>query len=291
MLENKANLFLVLAFLPLIPLEYYRYAYFNDVLGLLVPLYGFIILLMKKDQLTPYATDTNVAQQILGVAVIITSFLAYYAIAPIYPNAGIYGITNYTVYLLGLILAFFRLPALKQAFSALFLIVASALAGLLLPWIETQITPTVPYYVSIFSAVLSLMGIPYSQRSPTILLLNRPIDPLLVGFEAGCIGIYSVIIFSIIIVVTMVETPASLRTKLLWSAIGVASVLLLNIVRLTIVVLSMYYYGWDIGQSIHQVIGYILFLSWLGIYLLLFAKRQIIVSQIQTAAARIRKHL
>ena len=287
LLKNKPNLFLILAFLPLIPLQLYRYLLFNDPLGILVPLYGFVILLMKKDKLSENLTGINRIQRILGAIIAACSFLAYYAIAPIYPSAGFYGVTNYTVYLFGLLLVFFRTPALKQAFSALFLIVASALAGLFLPWIETQITPTVPYYVSIFSAVLRLLAIPHSQRSPTVILLNRPVEPLLVGFEAGCIGIYSVIIFSIIIIVTMAETPTSRRNKLLWSAMGFASVFVLNIVRLIIVVLSMYYYGWDFGQSVHQVIGYILFLSWLAIYLLIFAKRQTILSRIRLSQNKI----
>jgi exosortase/archaeosortase family protein len=290
-LKNKPNLFYILAFVPLVPLEYYRYVYFNDILGLLIPLYGFIILVMKKDQLTQYTARISAAQRVLGATVTAVSFFTYYVIAAIYPNAGFYGITNYTVYLFGLLLTFFRFSALKQVFSVFFLIVASGMTGLLLPQIETQITPVVPYYVSVFSAVLRLLAIPYSQLTPTAIILNRPADPLLLRFVSGCIGIYSVIIFSIIVIVIMVETPTNRRTKLLWSAIGFGGVFILNIIRLIIVVVSMYYYGWDIGQSVHQVIGYILFLSWLGIFLLIFAQRQTIASRIQAATARIRKTL
>ena len=92
---------------------------------------------------------------------------------------------------------------------------------------------------------------------------------------------YNVILFSIIIVVTMIETSASKLTKLLWSGLGLIGVFVLNVIRLFIVIVSMNFYGWDFGQSEHHVIGYSLFLSWLAVFLLLFTKRQDMLGRIQ----------
>ncbi|HKZ93496.1 MAG TPA: exosortase/archaeosortase family protein [Candidatus Bathyarchaeia archaeon] len=279
--RDKVNAFLILAFMPLLPLMYYRYAYFNDPVGSLIPLYGLLIIAMKKDQFSNLMLSANHFQRVIGIIIVVSSFFIYYAIAPIIPTAGFYGLANYTVYLLGLLLAFFKISAFKQAFSALFLITASGFTGLTFRWIEYQITPTVPNYVSLFSSVLGVFGINNAVRTPLSIDLYTPQGRLPVYFEAGCLGIYSVIVFSIIIVVTMVETPVSKRTKLLWSFAGAIGVYLLNIVRLLIVVASMYFYGYDFGQQVHQVIGYALFLSWLAIFLLLFNKRQTIIGKVQ----------
>ena len=276
LLQDKLNAFYVSAFAPLIPLLIYRYAAFNDPLGTMIPLYGFLILFIKKDKLTEYTSNTNRIQRALGLALVVTSFFAYYAIAPFIPNVGIYGIVNYTIYLFGLVLLFFTPKALKQTFSAFFLIIASAITGLSFRWIEHQITPTAPYYVSVFSIVLNAFGIRHTRPSPDTLFLftTRGIQP--VWFEGGCLGVYSLIIFSILIVVTMVETSASRRTKIAWSIIGLLGIFALNVIRLIIVLASMYLYGYAFGQQVHQVIGYVLFMSWLVLFLYLFSQRQAI---------------
>lgn len=281
LLNDRLNIFFILAFLPLIPSELYSTFFLGQALGIIIPLYSLLILLIKKDKLSEYILETNILQQVLGVIIVLGSVFAYYAVAPFVPQAAFYGVANYTLHLIGLFLIFFKVPAFKQGFTAFFLIVASGLTGLTFRWIEIQMSSTVPYYVSLFSSLLTLFGINHTMPDSTRIFLYTPRGILPVAFEAGCLGIYSVIIFSIIIVVTMIETSASKRTKLLWSALGLIGVFVLNIIRLFIVVVSMNFYGWDFGQSVHQVIGYVLFLSWLAVFLLLFTKRQVILGKIQ----------
>ncbi len=286
-LEDKLNIFYILAFLPLLLIGYYRYAFFNNPLGVLIPLYGFLLLLIKKDKLSEYAMETNAFQSFFGVFIVLGSFFLYYAIVPFIPWTGFYGVANYTVYLFGLFFIFFKISVLKPAFTTFFLIVAGAFAGLSFPWIESQMSPTVPYYVYLFSFVLGLFGIKNSMQDPRTILLNTSRGALPVLFDVGCIGVYSLIIFSIIIVVTMLEASVDRRTKLLWSLIGLIGVFVLNIIRLLIVVVSMYFYGWDFGQRVHQVIGYVLFLSWVAVFLLLFTKRRTIFSKIQMVGRKL----
>jgi len=242
---------------------------------------------MKKDKLSEYDTETNVFQRFSGVFIVLVSFFLYYAIVPFIPWTGFYGVANYTVYLFGLFLIFFKISVLNQAFTAFFLIVASALAGLSFRWIESQMSPTVPYYVYLFSSVLGLFGIENTMPNSTTILMytSRGVMPLF--FESGCIGVYSLVIFSIIIVVTMLEASVSRRTKLLWSVLGLMGAFVVNIIRLLIVVVSIYFYGLDFGQRVHQVIGYVLFLSWIAIFLLLFAKRQAILGKIQLVLRKV----
>jgi exosortase/archaeosortase family protein len=280
-LQDRLNRFYILAFAPLIPLFIYRSIVFRDPTGVLVPFYGFIILIIKKDKLSEYSAEPRSLQKALGLAAIVLSLFVYFIIVPFVPVAGIYGIVNYTIYLFGLVMFFFKLPAFKQTFAAFFLIVAMGITGLAYRWIERQITPTVPYYVTVFSLVLNLVGIKHTRPYPDTLYLNTSSGTLLVWFEGGCIGVYSVIFFSILVIVTMAETSAPKRTKVLWATIGLAGVFILNIIRLLIVVITMYFYGWDFGQQVHKVIGYILFLSWLAIFLLLFSKRNAIMNRLK----------
>lgn len=288
-LRDRLNIFYMLAFLPLLLIEYYRYVFFNNALGVLIPLYGFLLLLIKKDKLSKYAMNTNNLQRVSGIIIVLGSFFLYYAIVPFVPSVGFYGITNYFVLLSGLLLIFFEIPAFKEAFTSFFLLAAGALSGLAFRWIELQISPVVPYYVYLFASVLRILGITATTPNPTTLMLYKSegMLPVPVLFEAGCIGVYSLLIFSTLLVITMVESNSSKRTKLLWSAIGLIGVFVVNIIRLIIVILAIYFYGYPTGQSVHQVIGYILFLSWLAIFLYMFSKRQTIIGKIQFIRQRI----
>lgn len=280
--RDKVNIFYLLAFLPLLPIGYYRYAFFANPLGVFIPLYCFLILLIKKDKLWEYVLRTNSFQRLFGIVIVSGSFFIYYLIVPFVSSVGFYGVANYTVYLFGLFLIFFKISALKQSFTAFFLIIASSLTGIAFRWIELQISPTVPYYVYLFSSLLDLLGVKHTMPNPTTIYLFTSQGLLRVSFVAGCIGVYSLIIFSIVIVVTMVETSTTRRTKLFWSLIGLVGVFVLNIIRLLIVITFMYLYGWDFGQRVHEVIGYVLFLSWLGIFLFIFSKRQTILFKMRS---------
>ena len=286
-LGERLNMFYILAFLPLLLIGYYRYVFFSNPLGVLIPLYGFLLLLVKKDKLSKYAMNTDTLQRVSGIIIVVCSFFLYYAIVPFVPSVGFYGIANYFVLLSGMFLIFFEIPAFKEAFTSFFLLVAGALSGLVFRWIEFQISPIVPYYVYLFASVLRLFGIASTTPNPTTLVLYKSKGMVPVLFEAGCIGVYSLLIFSTLLVITMVESNASKLAKLLWSVIGLIGVFVVNVIRLIIVILAVYFYGYPTGQSVHQVIGYILFLSWLAIFLYIFSRRQTIIGKIQSIRQRL----
>jgi len=102
-----------------------------------------------------------------------------------------------------------------------------------------------------------------------------------VYFAAGCIGIYSFLVFSVIVVVTMLEEVASVQTKLLWSVGGVVGTFLVNIVRVSFIAVVIYYFGYENWGEIHAWIGYALFLLWLMLFFVLFSKREAIPSKIR----------
>lgn len=285
--KDRLNIFYALLLIPLLAIELYRLTYFGDVLGVLIPLYGFLILLSKKDVFSQYLAKTVRLQQVVGLVIVVGSFFVYFALVSFVPWVGFYGIANYVVYLFGMFLVFFNMPAFRETVTAFFLIIASGSVGVGFRWIESQISPTVPYYVYLFSSVLNVFGVKNTVPDPTTIFLDSPTGVTPVLFEAGCIGVYSLTIFSVIIVVTMMETSAARRTKLVWAVAGSMGVFIINIIRLLIVVTSIYFYGYGIGQQVHQVIGYVLFLSWLGLFLLIFAKRQIMIGKIQIIQRKI----
>lgn len=278
--KGKLNLFYVLAFAPLLLIGYYKYVIGHSILGVLIPFYGFLLLFFKKDKLSLFP-DAEGVQRFLGLFAVLASFLVYYVLIYFYSVFYGAGAGFYAVYVVGLFLVFFSFPALKESFSAVFLVVAGGSSFYVGQWLEYYMEPLVPYFVRVMVFVLMLLGIPATVQNPYMIMLSTSRGPVPVLFEAGCIGIQSFLIFSVIIVVTMVEESASVRTKLLWSVVGVVGTFVVNIIRVSLIAAVIYYFGYENWGEIHAWIGYALFLLWLAFFFILFSKREVILNKIR----------
>jgi exosortase/archaeosortase family protein len=278
-LKNRVSLFYVLSFLPLFLISYF------NAWSLVIDFYGFIFLLLK-DQKLHLAKKANLLQRITGLAIIAISFFVYYALVLVIPTAGFYGGANYVVFLLGLFLIFFDLSALKEAFTPLFFIAAATSSGLVEKWVEPLFTPYLGDVASLIVSILRLIGINaklfYSNSMPVFSFSSLSGNLVVTSFIYGCLGVSSALVFSIILLVVMVEDPSSLQVRLLASVIGILGTFALNIIRVTIILLTDYFYGAEAGSTVHYIIGYAFFSAWLVIFLYLYFKRNVVYVKIRS---------
>jgi len=279
--RDKTTFFLLGAFAPLALIVAYYLLRGLTILGVLIPFYGFLIISLKKDKLQLYEAPSKL-MRFLGLAGLSVSFVIFYVSIAFFPSAS-YGVGGlfYAVYVLGLALAIFDAQALKELVSVFFLVVAGGFSPYISEWLEYVIQPFVQYFVLFFYFVLRLLGIPATLQNPNSILLDRANGRLPVSFEAGCIGIQSFWIFSIIVVVTMLEESASRRTKILWSIGGVIGTFFVNTIRVSLIAVIIFYQGYENWGVIHSVIGYSMFLLWLVLFLVVFSKRTQIRKRIQ----------
>ena len=268
--RNRMNVFYVLAFLPLLLVAY---SYIEWPFSAVIPVYGFILLLIKENDLS-LRHKAGSFQRALGLLVATSSFFVSYASVPFLESSAFYGGANYAVYILGLFLIFFESSALREAFTPVFLIVAGVSSSLVSHWLEHYFAGYIPYFLSLIVAILRLLGVEAVAHPPDAIVLQTVRGPLALGFAWGCVGVSSMLIFLIVLVITLFEEPASLRTKLLWGAMGAFGVFVMNVVRLIIIFLAGCFYGSDVGAKLHYFIGYVLFILWLLIFFYAFSKRR-----------------
>jgi exosortase/archaeosortase family protein len=282
--KNISTIFYVLALVPLILISI---SYATYLFGVMIPLYGYILLVIKKHKLFSYQRAGTV-QKLFGLIVVFASFFAYFFVSPFIPNAVFYGFANYTLYLLGLFLAFFEIHALKEAFSPLFLVLAFVTSSIVSNFAELLFTPFIPQFTSFNASILRALGIPatYSSFSSNIITLNTVKEPVQVSIVWACVGFATMYIFSIILVVVMAEEPSNIKTKVIWAIVGVLGTFFINLLRLTIV-LAGYSYGYEYGNMVHPYIGYILFLAWSAMFLYIFSKRNVISQKMKIMHAKI----
>ena len=279
-LKKRINLFYVLSFVPLILIAY------CEVFGVVIAMYGFILLLIKKRNLS-HRHEAGKTQKVLGLTVILGSFFVYYALVPFFQYVAFYGRANYAAYILGLFLIFFDISALREAFTPLFLIVAATSSSFISRWLEPHLTPYIPHFTSLIVAILKALGLRVTTDDPNIIVLHTLKGPLLTEFVWGCVGVSSTLIFSIILIIVLFEEPTRLKTKILWSVIGILGTLFVNVIRVTTIFLADYFYGSEVGGKVHYIIGYVLFITWLAIFFYTFSKRRVILGKIQSVKQKL----
>ena len=276
LLINKVDLFYILAFMPLVLVSYF------NVFGAIIPMFGFLLLFLKKDDL-PFHLRTNLIERALGFFVIFISFFLYYMLVPfIFPSLTFYGAPNYIAYIVGLCLAFFGFSSFRKVFTPLFLMVAASSNRFVSEWLGYYLSPyVVPSFTGLIAGILQMLGIGVATPSPAVIILQTMNGPLPIRIVWSCVGVDSVLIFSIILVTLLFENGSNAKTKLLWSVIGIIGTVIVNIIRVALIFLTDYFYGSEAGGRFHYTAGYILFFAWLAFFFFLFSKRQAIRKWIQ----------
>ncbi|MCW4031349.1 MAG: exosortase/archaeosortase family protein [Candidatus Bathyarchaeota archaeon] len=282
---NRANQFYIFAFAPLL-LVFYFYP-----LSAIISFYGFLILILKYQKLFGFK-QANSIQKILGSFLVVGSFFVYYVVVLVRSGTAFYTAANYTVYLFGLFLVFFDFSALKEAFSPLFLIVAATSSSSIAAWLKPFLSPYANDIAYIILNILRALGIDasifYYNNTPVFAFTSLSGKIVNGAFVYECLGVYSALVFSIILIVILFEDPGRLKVKLPCAIVGLLGTFALNILRVTIVFLVYYFYGARIGGTIHYVIGYALFSVWLAIFFYVFSKRRVISKKFQLIWQKLR---
>lgn len=282
--ENRLNVFYILAFAPLLLITYYNIGYLSLIT------FGFLLLLLKRHKLSACREAVH-TQRALGIILLLGSLGIYYALFQLFPFAAFYGgVANYIAYIFGLFLVFFDLSALRHIFTPAFIIVAATSISSISIWLELYLSPyIIPNFVTLVSTILNALGVNVTTQYPNLITLDTWRGPITLSIIWGCIGIYGTLVFSIIMVIVFSEEPVSLKTKTLWTVIGITGILILNVIRVVIVLVLAYYYTFELAEYlIHPYLGYALFFTWLALFLYTFSKRQVILENLRSVRQKLR---
>lgn len=270
--NNKSKAFYTAAFLPFILITYSYAAWPFDIA---IPLYGFILLIIKEPKLFSQKPATN-RQKPFGLLLMLASLFLYFVLVPFFPDATFYGVANYSVYIIGLFLLFFSFHALREAFTPLFLIIGTTSVALASALVEPILTPYIPNLVSLIVAIVRFLGIKADVNYwyYPVITIQTPRGSVALGFIWGCVGFASTLLFSIILVVVLFEESGSLKTKALWSISGLLAMFFLNIFRAVMILVTDYFFGYEAGAQVHYFVGYAIFVIWVSLFLFLFSWRQ-----------------
>lgn len=280
--ENRPKLFYFLAFAPLVAIVFFHFEWPSTMV---IPFYGFVLLVIKKLRLFSYG-EAKLIQRLFGFLIIISSLFIHLALLPFFPFLPLaiyYGSANYALHILGLFLVFFNITALREAFTPVFLIIAASAGPIASRWAEFYFKPLVPFFTSLVVAIINAVGIEAKipASDPDTIILYTSNTPAMYQIIWACIGFESAFIFALVLVVLLSEGPGSKKTKILWSAIGLLGTFLLNILRVVLIFVTEYFYTTEASAEVHNFAGYILFFTWITVFLYIYSKREGILRKFQ----------
>ncbi|MDG6220487.1 MAG: exosortase/archaeosortase family protein [Candidatus Thermoplasmatota archaeon] len=209
---------------------------------------------------------------------------------------GGYGQTDYTILLIGIIFTFFGYKNLRKIYLPILLVggLMFSLQGLQLVY-GSHFESIADWFVDAIVGVAGVDGLGYPvwpgsvpgwaqqyYSSITIPpgaigtgdLVTRPGTFTVFGLNEtaslhvdwGCTGLRSLVMFSFILLALIWPMEISWKKKIPGIAIGIIGAFIINILRMIMLALLMYYYDLATTMEVHKHLGDFLFIIWMAIY-------------------------
>ncbi len=239
----------------------------SETFIVVVPLTLLVWFAVKWDAFTKLDAKSSLGEIILGMGIYSGNFARN-----ILTNS-IFGIFDMLVVLVGLMISFFGLRAIRQHF-----LLPTAYLGVLV--VTYQIENRLPeiqvlqnFLAQTVVGVLNPIGVKASIWS-----LNQDIitvwgrqgipgpNPFALWIEKNCTGVKGMLAYGSLAILMILDITAPIRRKLMVVLVGLAGTFLVNIGRLLVIFLSAYQWGVDAGLAVHAYLGYGLFIAWVLVY-------------------------
>jgi len=99
--------------------------------------------------------------------------------------------------------------------------------------------------------------------------MTAPSGEAAILIDARCSGIHSLTIFTAIFLIMLFEARKRLRWNYrtgLVTLIGIFGTYFINILRIIIVISLYYFYGGEVGEPVHNYLGYIMLILWIPVF-------------------------
>ncbi|NOZ82296.1 MAG: exosortase/archaeosortase family protein [Euryarchaeota archaeon] len=124
----------------------------------------------------------------------------------------------------------------------------------------------------ILAGVLSLLGYEFVRVEQTLSFTSFSGEPIAVWIGAPSSGIASVTIFLSLFALMSLDYPMSWKRRAALFLFGILGTSAQNILRLVLIVLAGYHYGWDALRLVHDYAGYFIFPAWFLVFVMVYIR-------------------
>ena len=209
-----------------------------------------------------------------GVFVCASSFLFDIFTRGIF--GGGYGQTDYTILVVGLIFLFFGYRNMRVIIKPILLVggLFLTLQGLRLVY-ENFFDPVANWFVNVITKIAGPEGLGYpvySGEEAGVFVVHGRNEIGALKVDWGCTGLRSLGMFSFILVALIWPMALTWWKKAVGIVVGVVGAFIINILRMVMLALIMYYRDMQTTLLVHKHLGDFLFVIWMVVFWWVFFK-------------------
>lgn len=216
---------------------------------------------MKWEQFVRIESKGSLLEILLGLVLIIGNLSRNFF------NMGSisFGIFDMLVTLVGLYIIFFGV-GVTRFFIPLLLYALVLIAGYQLEFATEQVNALQNFLAQLMNSLLRSLNIDSSTYGNIVNLTNRFGETYDLEIDGPCTGIKGMLAYGSLAVLLVIDIDSPIRKKVIATAIGLIGTLLVNLLRLSVIFLAIYFLGIDVGMFIHTYLGYGLFIIWVVLF-------------------------
>lgn len=215
----------------------------------------FVWFIIKWEDFSRIESKGTWLEVILGASIIIVNITRNLL------NASSFGIFDMLVMLIGLYMIFFGLKTTKF-FMPLILYALILIVGYQIEFSLEQVKVLQDFLAEIMNSLLKGLNITSWISGDVVIMIDRTGETYSLLIDAPCTGIKGMLAYGSLAVLLVLDIKSPPRKKAIATAVGLIGTFLVNMLRLSVVFLSIYFLGIDVGMFIHTYLGYGLFAIW-----------------------------
>jgi exosortase/archaeosortase family protein len=172
-----------------------------------------------------------------------------------------FGIFDMLVMLVGLYSVFFGLRA-TRFFLPLIAYTIILLVGYQIEFLLEQVKVLEYFLASLMGSMLKSLNIVSWVAGNIVIMIDRAGETHNLVIDGPCTGVKGMLAYGSLAALLVFDVKAPVRMKVIATSIGLLGTLLVNILRLALIFLTVYFLGIEIGLLIHTYLGYSLFIIW-----------------------------
>lgn len=215
----------------------------------------FIWLLIKWDEFLNLESKVSFHEVVFGVLLVSGNLVRNIV------STSSFGIFDMLVMLVGLYSVFFGLRA-TRFFAPLIAYSIILLVGYQLEFLLEQVKVLEYFLASLMGSLLRGLNIASWVAGNIVIMIDRFGDTHNLVIDGPCTGIKGMLAYGSLAALLAFDVKAPVKRKVIATLIGFLGTLFINILRLTIIFLAVYFLGIEVGLLIHTYLGYSLFIIW-----------------------------
>jgi len=133
-------------------------------------------------------------------------------------------------------------------------------------WFKPLVAPT----VSLLMVFLNAVGLSPSVDGTILSYLTSRGQPVRISIVADCTGIWSLIAYGVSVIMVLVLLPRIKSKGYLLIAAGFPITYILNLLRVTLILLAVYYLDVSWLETLHMHMGWVIFSMWMILFWYVF---------------------